>query len=313
MYNVLITGGNGYIGSVLQYHLKHYYAHLIKTVVSYDVTNGYDILNIDQLTSCLIKHNIYIVIHLAACSSVTECEGNKRKAFLINVKGTKNVLEAMHRTKCNHLIYASSSAVYGNTKEDFLNENKRGCTPCSMYGFTKLSGEHVLFNDSVKYPERTTIIFRMFNVIGSCKEDQTKKTGNYGNDRLITALYNGKVYIYGTDYPTTDGTCLRDYVSVNDIAKAYSKAIEKIIYEPTSIQGCHVFNLCTSKPVSVLDIVQEWNRIQEINQRNPCEVVLADRRRGDPTTVYGDNTKAATYLNWKPMDNYISTIIDMNI
>lgn len=314
MYNILITGGEGYIGKVLTYHVKHHYSHLIDKVVSFDLIQGNDILDVERLSTCLKEHNIYIVVHLAACSSVTECESDKKKAYLVNVKGTKRVLEAMHKAGCNHLIYASSSAVYGNTKDDFLKESKLGIRPCSMYGYTKLSGEQVICNDSMRFPERTNIIFRMFNVIGSCRGilSPHNKPVNYGNDRLFTALTNGKVHVYGTDYDTTDGSCLRDYVSVNDVAKAYIKAIKTIIIEPEKLKGAHVFNICTSTPVSVFDIIYGWNRIQEINNKPKCEICFDERRKGDPVIVCGDNKKSKDMLNWEPIDNYMSTIVDMN-
>ena len=247
MYNILITGGEGYIGKVLTYHVKHHYSHLIDKVVSFDLIQGNDILDVERLSTCLKEHNIYIVVHLAACSSVTECESDKKKAYLVNVKGTKRV-------------------------------------------------------------------FRMFNVIGSCRGilSPHNKPVNYGNDRLFTALTNGKVHVYGTDYDTTDGSCLRDYVSVNDVAKAYIKAIKTIIIEPEKLKGAHVFNICTSTPVSVFDIIYGWNRIQEINNKPKCEICFDERRKGDPVIVCGDNKKSKDMLNWEPIDNYMSTIVDMN-
>lgn len=312
---ILITGHRGYIGSALFRTLSE--LNVIDRIVGYDLVDGDDILNYERLLSTMMKSRPDIVIHLAALSSVTACNDDPKLAIKINGQGTLNVLNAMKEVGCEHIIYASTSSVYGDSKELPYNENS-AIKPCSPYGVTKLLGEHAIFNHYiVKGNVGNYLIFRMFNVVGSSGYSDIDAITSSGYDRLFGALQSGLVNIYGNNYPTFDGTCERDYVALKDVCDAYIKGIIVI--------GCkckvrEVINISTEEPVSVKWIIEVWNNISErIRNRprieyNPLPYVRCSygpRRAGDPPKVCGSNKKAKTTLEWTPKRKIEDVIYDL--
>ncbi len=311
--NVLVTGSNGYIGSALMAELITNIN--INKIVGYDLSNGDDILDETKLTFVLRDNNINIVIHLAALSSVSGCNEEVIKAIEINAIGTRTILEAMKKSGCKHIIYASTSSVYGDSK-DLPYEEYMTPTPCSVYGDTKMLGEHIIYNHyDLKENSGSYLIFRMFNVVGTCgiKSIDMKKSTGY--DRLFGALESGKITIYGTDYDTEDGTCERDYVSLKDVCNAYILGIKCIV---ESKQVREIVNISSGIPLSVKTIINLWNQVAQCiegdnNNFKKVQVMYGDRRTGDPPQVYGSNNKAYELLDWFPKKKMENIIINLAI
>jgi UDP-glucose 4-epimerase len=298
--NIMITGDLGYIGSFLKGLLSSYY-----NIIGYDIVNGDDIMDYEKLSNIFKSNKIDIVIHMAALSTVSSCNDDPDLAVKINGVGTHTVLRAMKDGNCKNIIYASTSSVYGNN-ENLPYTEDMDPSPCSEYGSSKLLGEQYIIDDE---NIENYIIFRMFNVIGS---KSNVAIGNLGYDRLFGALVTGNVTVYGKDYPTEDGTCERDYVSLKDTCRAYLLGI-RLIHSNTKIRK--IINLCSNKLSSVDSIITTWNNINFDKQKlGPClsEVVSSygNRRLGDPAKVYGSNTAANKILGWKPEQTMEDIITD---
>lgn len=264
---ILITGDQGYIGSAIKSYLE------TNEIIGYDLVNNQDILDYELLNSTM--KNIDLVIHLAACSTVSTCTNQPELAYQINELGTQNILQAMKANNCNKIIYASTSSVYGQgtdlTEESPINAE-------SVYGASKYAGEKLITNSGLNYT-----IFRMFNVVGQVNSQK------FGFDRLFGALISGHVNIYGIDYPTKDGTCERDYISLADVCRAYKLAVNSNLSKV-------ILNLSVGYPKSVLEVISEYSKFNQLT------VACINRRIGDPAIVYGNNSKIRELLMWKPLD-----------
>lgn len=270
---VFITGDEGYIGSRLRVHLKECFGDKI-SIEGYDIKNGKDINNRLTLTTRMKRFSPNIVIHLAAISNVSESEKDIRKTYRTNVIGTKNVVEAMEKAKCHNIIYASTCAVYKPRNDKLPFSEKDDCAPISMYGITKLAGEHVLFGSKLN-----SIVFRMFNVVSPKFDSESPETFN---DRLFSAIKTGDLTIYGNKYRTKDGTAERDYISLNEVCRAYVCALRffetNMLENPSVVKK--VYNVCSGISTSVLEIVESYG----INNYK-----IGKKRKGDPEKVFGSN------------------------
>jgi UDP-glucose 4-epimerase len=273
---ILITGDQGYIGSALKEYLDH-------ELTGYDLINNQDILDYNNLNNSM--KDIDLVIHLAACSTISTCNNDPDLAYKINELGTENVLNAMKANHCSKIIYASTSSVYG-AGANLTEESEINCQ--SVYGASKYAGELKVINSGVNY-----IIFRMFNVVGQVNSQL------FGFDRLFGALISGHVNIYGIDYDTRDGTCERDYISLNDVCLAYKLVIDNIDNQ--------IYNLCSNIPRSVLEIIDEFKKYHFL------AVDFTDRRLGDPDIVYGNNSKLKSLLNWDVTDDLEAIVKSIKI
>jgi len=248
--------------------------------MGYDIVEGDDIMDINNLTFSMLKFQPTIVIHLAALSSVTACNEDVKKAIKINGIGTRNVLNAMKLSGCNNIIYASTSAVYGDNAQLPYTESDN-TKPCSNYGISKLLGEDVIYNYfDLQMNDGSYLIYRMFNVIGTsgfkaldhiinleqspivleASSDKIVVSDRkpHNCDRLFASLESGNIIIYGRDYPTLDGTCERDYIALKDICLAYISGINMILQKNRVRE---IINICTEIKKSVIDIIEIWNNI----------------------------------------------------
>lgn len=282
MLRIYITGARGYIGSYLSNYLKK--ENITVT------TNNCDICDYTALITELCQAKPDVVIHLAACSTVTKCQNNYDLALQTNVVGTKNLLRAMQQVNCTNIIYASTCAVYGN-KNYTVREYDNLC-PLSHYGYTKLLGEHVITaNRSIN-----SVIFRMTNVCGYNKY-LTEERFLLFDTLLKKSRNNNPFYIYGTNYPTIDGTCSRDYITLTDVCAAYYLAALKLYFKLLTKQ--HIFNLCAAQNYTVKEILDRWcDRLRSISH---TELVIKQekRRNGDVTTIALNNDKICQVLRWK--------------
>lgn len=316
--NVLVTGSSGYIGSSLIKYLDE--TQFIDKVICYDISDGNDILDEKCLVETLKLNKINVVVHLAALSSVSVCNENPKDAIHVNAIGTRTLLNAMSASGCKHIIYASTSSVYGDS-DKFPYYERTFLEPCSPYGATKLLGEHTIYNHyNIKGNEGNYLIFRMFNVVGTSGFLDIDNKISAGYDRLFGALESGNVTIYGTNYCTSDGTCERDYISLRDVCKAYILGIKMM----TENKVREVVNICSGSPLSVKQIIIKWNSISldiYSGRLNPeifgpipnVRISYGNRRIGDTTTVYGSKEKALALLGWKPRKKIEDIIRDLAI
>lgn len=260
---VLVTGGSGYIGShIIEELSKNNYSY-----INYDLVIGEDIMDKEELGRVFKNNKIDLVIHCAAKLDITESIDNPLKYYSNNVRGTITLLEVMKEHKVDKIIFSSTACVYkdGIAKET---DEAIGHNP---YAKSKLMCEEIIKDSGIK-----NVIFRYFNVAGHDKKGVM----------LIQRIKNKeKITIYGNDYETRDGTCIRDYVHVEDIAKAHIKAIE---YLETNKNG--LFNLGTNNGYT----------IKEICDIAKCEYEIGSRRQSDVIISIADNTKAREELGWIP-------------
>lgn len=313
--NILITGYCGYIGSALVEFLTR--TSFVNTIVGYDLRDGNDILSYKSLVYSLKANKIDLVIHLAGVSSVTKCNENINSAIKVNGYGTYLLLKAMKEAKCNNIIYASTSSVYGVSFSPYTEDDK--LRPCSVYGISKLLGEHVIYNhyDLQRNPG-SYLIFRMFNVIGSSGFPQIDKLANFERDNIFGSMQTGRVIIYGKDHDTFDGTCEDDYIALKDVCMAYIKGIHAI-YTNKVIRS--TINICSGIPTSTLWIIQKWNdthrairnQTEGYDKCNKLPYVkyrYDKRREGDIGRIYGSFEKAMYTIRWKPKRKIENIIFD---
>lgn len=321
--NILITGYRGYIGSALVEYLRQNL--FVAKIIGYDISEGNDILNCERLIHVLKSNNIFVVIHLAALSSIAVCNKNPTNAIKINAYGTYCILKAMKEAGCNNIIYASTSLVYGNDEYNLPYSEYSKPNPCAAYGISKMLGEHVIFNHyKLQNNPGNYLIFRMFNVIGSsgfAHIDERSHIINSGHNRLFDALESGYITIYGKDYSTFDGTSERDYVALKDVCMAYIKGI-KTIMGPDVVRS--TINICSGIPISINSIVNKWNKIstnisnkkEDYNLYNKLPYInytYGPKRDNDPSKVYGSNNKAMKVIGWETKRKMEDIILDLAI
>ena len=310
--NILITGGAGYIGS----HTAEILINNKKKVFIVDnlstgskklinkKTKFYkeDILNTQKIKKIITVNKIDSIIHLAAVLSVGESEKNPKKYNRINVTGTKNLLEAVKKSNVKNIIFSSTCAVY---KDGFAKVNeKTKLGPTSVYGKTKLNCEKAIKffckKNKINYG-----ILRYFNVAGA---SETGKIGQinkgdqlFKNLSIETKKKNPVFKIYGSNYKTKDGTCVRDYIHVSDISEIHYKVLLKIDKNFTS----EILNCGYGKGISVNDVIKKFRKYANKN----LKILKYPKRKGDMIKVISDNTKLKRFIKWKPRYNSLEKIV----
>jgi UDP-glucose 4-epimerase len=284
MKKILVTGGAGYIGSKICYDLTDlgYKVFIIDNLITghkkliNKSAKFYlcDILDYKQLNEIIKKNHITDIIHLAASLDVEESSKNPLKYFINNVEGTENLLKASVNNNVKNFIFSSTCAVYGNIKANSVNE-KSPTEPISYYGKTKLLCELLIKDYSFKYKLSSTIL-RYFNVGGA---DEHLRTGCLNNNgqllkklaQLFIKKNKATFNIYGNDYPTLDGTCVRDFIHVSDLSKIH------IYFLKNRNKKNLILNCGHGKGYSVLDIVKAFEKIC----KKKINITYNKRRVGD--------------------------------
>ena len=314
MVKILVTGGAGYIGS-----------HVVKLLGE----NGYKVLTYDNLSTGhkwavlygdLIKADLAdkkalrkvfkefkpdAVMHFAASIVVPESVKNPLKYYRNNVVNTINLLEAMEEFGVKNFIFSSSAAVYGIPKKIPISENAP-LNPINPYGETKATVERILRDLANSRDNFRYVSLRYFNVAGADPEGKIGFAYPEATHLIIRALKVAKgeiekLEIYGTDYPTPDGTCIRDYIHVMDIAEAHLIALEYLLDGGES----DVFNCGYGHGFSVKEVVET---VKKVTGRE-FKVIEAERRPGDPPFLVADNSKIKKKLQWKPKYDDLGFII----
>ena len=311
---VLLAGGAGYIGS-------HTCVELIEAGHSVIIADNYSnscpvaIERVEEITGTKIPHyeadvcdpeavekifsenEIDAVIHFAGLKAVGESCEKPVMYYRNNIDSTLTLLEAMKRHNVNRFIFSSSATVYGTPKTVPLVETMPTGTPTNPYGWTKLMMEQILSDTAKANPEMSIVILRYFNPIGAHKSGRIGEDPNGIPNNLmpyITQVAAGRLPqlgVFGDDYPTHDGTGVRDYIHVVDLAKGHVKAIDY----SSDHTGTEIVNLGTGTGYSVLDIVKAFERVNHIT----IPYVTKPRRAGDIAECYANAEKAEKVLGWK--------------
>ena len=304
---ILVTGGAGYIGS----HVVRLLAQRgEKVVIVDDLTEGilsrigetplikFD-LSDDQAVELLEKafdeHQVSTVVHFAARKKVGESVERPEWYEKQNVGGLKNLLEAMKKSNVQRIVFSSSAAVYGTPEVDQVDENST-CQPINPYGQTKLDGELLVQAAATQWGLRE-VSLRYFNVAGAGWPDLADTQVANLVPIVFKALADGKSpLVFGSDWPTPDGTCIRDYVHVLDLAKAHLSAID---YLEREARPYDVFNVGTGLGSSVLDVIHE---VEKVTGKS-IEPKFEPRRLGDPGALSADVSRISQTLNWRAEHN----------
>lgn len=308
---VLVTGGAGYIGSVVTEQLVSdghqvvVYDNLSKghaqaIVDGADFVNG-DLLEGDKLNETLHDNRIEAVIHMAASSLVGESVEEPAKYYHNNVVAGLVLLDAMHACGVKKIVFSSTAAVYGEPEKQPILESDP-TNPTNPYGETKLAFERAMLWNEGAYGLRYASL-RYFNAAGAtehCGEDHDPETHLIPIILQTAAGKRAHVEIYGDDYPTTDGTCIRDYIHVVDLARAHILALD-LLEERSAI-----YNLgCGGDGYSVKDVIETARRVtgREIPVR------VGPRRPGDPAVLIASSDRIKDELGWRPQFQDLGLII----
>ena len=312
MYNILITGGAGYIGRQIINLIDKKKFNIVVVDNLNTTKKNYlpknikvekiNILNKKKLEKLFSFYNFDGVIHLAAKCVVSESQKYPDIYYETNIIGTKNVIRYSKKFKVKHFIFSSSCSIYGNSDGIVKENNKK--KPVSYYGKTKLIGEN-LIKRSFKNTKIKFVILRYFNVVGA---DLKNKIGEIGDkDRLFNNISkkiinkNFNINIYGNDYKTKDGTCIRDYMHVYDLAKIHLSCLKKFKHVRKFLE----LNCSYGKGYSVLDIVKSFEKIS----KRKINLIYKERRNGDTEKVIASNKKLNQFIKWKPKFNKLDSMV----
>ncbi|MCW3083767.1 MAG: UDP-glucose 4-epimerase [Bacteroidetes bacterium] len=321
--NILVTGGAGYIGS-------HTIIEILETA-DFNVISADNLSNasaktferIEQITGKKVHNyeidlcdkkaveqlfekekNIAGIIHFAAFKAVNESVTNPHKYYSNNINSLLNILEACVNYNISNFIFSSSCSVYGNISELPVKETTPFSKAESPYAYTKQAGEEIVKDYAAAHPQLNTIALRYFNPVGAHISGLIGESSLNKPNNLVPIITNtavGKIAqmtVYGNDYPTRDGTCIRDYVHVSDIANAHVRAL-MFLLDKKNKSNFSIFNLGTGQGVSVLEAIHSFEKVsgQKLNY------TIGPKRAGDIGAIYSDNSFSEKTLEWKPKYN----------
>jgi UDP-glucose 4-epimerase len=316
---IVVTGGAGYIGSHTIVQLLQTTNYQVVSVDNYsnsapdtfrriEMITGKKVINHDIDLCDAIKTETFFrnsppikgIIHFAAFKAVGESVLDPQKYYHNNINSLLNVLDCAVKFHVPDFIFSSSCSVYGNIAQLPVKEDTPLGKAESPYAFTKQIGEQILKDYAKANPGLKTIALRYFNPVGAhmsgmIGESSVNKPNNLVP--VITQTAIGKIpqmTVFGKDYPTRDGTCIRDYIHVNDIADAHIKAIDFL--EKNGSQNFSIFNLGTGTGVSVLEAIAAFEKVSG----KKLNYSIGDKRPGDVGAVYADNSLTEKNLAWKP-------------
>ena len=313
--NILVTGGAGYIGS---HCCKALYQKGFHPITIDNLVYGHenfvrwgeffqgDVGNPADLKKCFSRHKIDAVMHFAAYAYVGESVQDPLKYYENNLRNTVELLHAVVENDINHFVFSSTCATYGNPEETPIDE-RHPLNPINPYGRTKRMIEEILEDYGAAYGLNYTSL-RYFNAAGADPDGEVGEDHNPETHLIplvldVATTKRKSIKVFGTDYPTPDGTCIRDYIHVTDLAEAHILALQRL----TDGADSSVYNLGNGRGFSVLEVIE---RAREITARD-IAAENTDRRPGDPPVLIASNEKAIAELGWKPqyadLDDIIGT------
>lgn len=329
MKTIIVTGGAGYIGSHTIIELLNNTTYNIVSIDNFSnsAANSYDriksltkrqfqTINIDLCNENDLRQNlshvkdILGIIHFAAFKSVPDSMADPVLYYWNNINSLTNLLKYAKEKQVKNFIFSSSCSVYGNADELPVTEETKLKKAESPYGHTKQIGEEILEFFSKSNPWLNAVILRYFNPVGAHLsgtngESPINKPNNLVPIITQTAVGKNSLTVFGNDYSTPDGYCVRDYIHVTDIADAHIKAFEYLVNQKNK-KKVSLFNLGTGKGVSVLEVIKSFEKVS----KTKLNYTVGPRRAGDVVAVYCDNTLAKTELGWVPefdLDNMMLT------
>ena len=318
---LLITGGAGYIGSQMAYLCQDENINYdifdnlsrgeLENTTSNKVFEG-DLLDKKQIIKCLKKSKPDIVLHFAAFAYVAESMSHPKDYFRNNVVGTLNLIDSMLDLGIDKIVFSSTCATYGLPKDIPISENEIQ-NPINPYGKSKLYIEGIL-EDYYHAYNFSSIIFRYFNAAGC---DNNKRTGEDHKPemRLIPVILqeclrvinggdpqNTSLKVFGNDYNTEDGSCIRDYIHVNDLCSAHLTGAKRLYKSSSCFEA---YNLSSGQGYSVFEVIDMCKKITGAD----IKYEIKSRREGDPPNLVGDPKKANSILKWQTHDSSLETIV----
>ena len=311
--NILITGGAGYIGS----HIAEILLKKNKKIFLIDnLSTGHrklinkkakffklDIQNKDKVKKIIEKYKIDSIIHLAAHLIIGEGQKKPKKYFKNNVLGTQKILEACKKTTVKNFIFSSTAAVYKEGQYKVSEDSQ--IKPKTVYGKTKIKAESLI----KKFSKKNKInygILRYFNIAGSSPSGNiglvNKKSDHlFKNFSIELMKKKPKLNIYGTDYKTKDGSCIRDFIHVSDIAEIHYLVLEKI----NKLNTSKILNCGYNKGTSVMEVAKEFKR----QSSKKVDIVYANKRKDDLIKIIASNNKLRRFVKWRPKFNNLTKIV----
>ena len=311
---VLVTGGAGYIGSHMVYELLDAAEDVVildnlstgfrwaipERVPLYDGDTG----DLDLARSIIARHEVDAIIHFAASIVVPDSVADPLGYYRNNTANSRTLIEAAVSSGVKHFIFSSTAAVYGNPKSVPVAEDATP-DPMSPYGSSKLMTEIILRDTAFAHPLKYAVL-RYFNVAGADPQMRTGQSTPAATHLIKVAVQTAlgmrkKMDVFGTDYPTPDGTCIRDYIHVSDLARAHSDALHYLRDGGDSA----TFNCGYGHGFSVLEVIETVKRISGMDFR----VEMSARRPGDPAQIVAASDKARGTLHWQPRYDDLDTIV----
>jgi UDP-glucose 4-epimerase len=322
MAKVLVSGGCGYIGSHTAVDLlangfevisidnylrsapsvlKHIENVSGKSLLNYNA----DLCNLQDLRKVFSEHSDAVgIIHFAALKSVPESVANPLLYYNNNLRGLNNVLELMNEFNIPNIIFSSSCSVYGNVTELPVSENTALGIAESPYAATKQVGERIIEDFIKSQKDKNAVLLRYFNPGGAHPSGMMGEMPQKGISNLIPILMEAvsgirsDFSVHGDDYPTRDGTCIRDYIHIMDLADAHTRCL-RFLLESKNESPCEIFNVGIGEGVTVLEAIIATEKASGLK----VPYKIGPRRAGDVVAIYADFTKAAKLLGWYPKFN----------
>lgn len=312
MKTILVTGGAGYIGShtVVELLNKNHKVIVLDNFSNsrFEIINriseitGKELITVncdcrDDLSDIFTNHKIDSVIHFAALKAVGESVEKPLTYYKNNIDSLINVLETAEKFDVKSFVFSSSCSLYGNLRELPAKEDSPMSDTESPYAYTKLVGERIL-KDFSKISDMKIISLRYFNPVGAHQSGLIGESPLNKPNNIIPVICDSiesdtTMNVFGGDYPTRDGTCIRDYIHVSDISDAHVLAFEHSI---ETNKNYDVFNLGSGWGISVLEILDSFEK----ENRLKINYKIVERREGDVVEIYSDSSKVKNILNWSP-------------
>lgn len=320
MKTIVVTGGAGYIGSHTIIELLEKTTHRVISVDNFSNSNkttyerirsicqrSFETIDLDLCDAELVNRSfssigkIDGIIHFAAFKSVPDSMSDPLKYYLNNNNSLIHLLRYCQQNTVDAFIFSSSCSVYGNAGELPVTESTPWAKAESAYGHTKQMGEDIIRFFAQATTNFSAILLRYFNPVGAHMsglngELPISKPNNLVPIITQTASGKNSLTVFGNDYPTRDGYCIRDYIHVSDIADAHVKALEHLLQNKNK-ESVSVYNLGTGDGVSVIEVIKSFEKVSGTK----LPYTVGPRRNGDVIAVYADNSKVKHELGWQPM------------